>query len=275
MKGFWLLPLVEVKYPANGPMFRINGSSWYFVEVTGIRSLIPTGMARLMPDSFLLHTTRRRSGPARPYARGGRAHSPVPPLPRGLRALCKRGQRVQAPCPKASRRPPSRLQPPCGVTSGVFRILAACFPSRAAVKPRRKASRKSLPPFRVRFCGGAPSSKAPRVGEPAGQSGAVFRSTREVPPKPNRKRGYARWMPSRRPQSAEAGPSSKPGILRTAPVAHLARGADGIVHAEAPQTQYPRLEDGFEVTPRVEPETASSLPAGPFAQETLILGVRP
>lgn len=165
--------------------------------------------------------------------------------------------------------------PPCDTISGVFRIFAGCFSGRIAQEHRHASGRKSLPPFRVRFCGGAPSSKAPRVGEPAGQSGAVFRSTREVPPKPNRKRGYARWMPSRRPQSAEAGPSSKPGILRTAPVAHLARGADGIVHAEAPQTQYPRLEDGFEVTPRVEPETASSLPAGPFAQETLILGVPP
>lgn len=39
-----------------------------------------------------------------------------------------------------------------------------------------------------------------------------------------------------------------------------------------PKTHYPRLGDGFLVTPRVELEVASSLPAGSFTRKTLILG---
>ena len=170
-------------------MFQINGSSWYFVNVTGIRSLIPTGMACLMPDSFLLRTMRCRGGAAL-SARMGCARSSAPPPPRGPRTLCARGLRVLASRPNTSWRPLLRLRRPLRCDLRCFRIYAACFPSRAAVKPRRETSRKPLPPFRGRFCGGASSIGVLGIRKVAGRKLALSGSTRAAGSKPSPKRGY-------------------------------------------------------------------------------------
>ena len=160
MKGFWLLPLVEVNYPANGPMFQINGSSWYFVKVTGIRSLIPTGMVCLMPDSFLLHTTRRRSGPARPYARKGRAHSFAPPLLVGSAPSVSAGS-ARASRPKASPCPPLRRRPSPAARYQVFSASSqAAFRAESPRSTGTRRARNHCPRLRFGFAG------APRVARP-------------------------------------------------------------------------------------------------------------
>ncbi len=168
MKGFWLLPLVEVKYPANGPMFQINGSSWYFVKVTGIRSLIPTGMACLMPDSFSLHTTHCRGGTTRPYARMAvparlplsRLVDPAPSVNAGC--VCR-------PRPKTSQRHRFARAPPLRCNIRCFSHLRGVFsePSGPETAGARRAG-NHYPRLRFGFAGSSrvarhPASENPQV----------------------------------------------------------------------------------------------------------------
>lgn len=93
---------------------------------------------------------------------------------------------VDGPSTRGTPAKPNRKRGYRNLQESLRRRLAS---SRASASSCRRVSQGALPPFRRRFCGGAPSTRVSWVKEHAGSELVVSGSTRGVGSKPSSKRG--------------------------------------------------------------------------------------